>query len=142
MIGGGGSPSLEAVVIVVFGTAFVGFNHQLLGGTLRDGMDLAKTFDAFLVGTGDKDVDTTGILTKDIVGTTAYEQAGFFFGQATDDVTLHLEQGIVAQAVGGRHSAIVDKGKTHAEQSTDNALRSLFVSLLEEFTAEAAFFGG
>ena len=99
MIGGCRTSLLEGVVVVVVGPFGIGLLNPLFSLLLADVMGRTEAMDAVGHGGGDEEVDTTGMVAQDIVCTASNEEGRLLLRQATDDIALHLEEGIVAEAV-------------------------------------------
>ena len=93
----GSTPGLAAVVVVVCSTAAVGLLDELGSLFGGDALLLDHTSCAVFEVGGEEEVDAVGIVAQDIVGAAADEDARLTLGQVANDVTLYLEQGVVAQ---------------------------------------------
>ena len=103
-------------------------------------MDMHQSFDACFFGSRNEYIDATGMVTQNVVGTSADKQTRLFFSQFTYYVALYFEQSVIAQTTAIGNGSVADKRKTCSEQTADNALRSFFICFFKEFLAQAALF--
>ena len=86
MVGGGSSPGLVAIIIIVSRTFLVRFFYHFFRLFLSDGVQLHQSGDAGFFRGGDEDVHMAGMVAQDVVGTTADEDARLLLGQLANHI--------------------------------------------------------
>ena len=100
VIRGGGSPGFVGIEIVVTGEAFVFLFDQLGSFMSREVFVLGNPGNPEFFGRMNKDIETAGMLTQNVIGATTDDNAGFFTGYVVDDVGLEVKYVFVAQRTG------------------------------------------
>ena len=127
------TPFLTCIIIVVGSTLCLSLLDEFLGS---DGLDMLFVHD--LLDTvphrgGDEDVDHVGIVSQDVVGTTAYKDARPFLSSLPDGIALELEKALLRE-VRLVKAASAQMGCLHVEQPTEKALP--LIVLLEDLLGE------
>lgn len=108
-------PTFVTIIIIVSWPFFICFFHQFLSGFCRNMMDMHQSFYACFFGSRNEYIDATGMVTQNVVGTSADKQTRLFFCQFTYYIALYFEQSVIAQTTAIGNGSVADKRKTCSE---------------------------